>query len=54
MQSTLYKMTGWINHKLELTLSGKISTTSDMQMIPPKWGKKKKKTKKKKRNWRIS
>ena len=42
MQSTLYKMTGWINHKLELTLSGKISTTSDMQMIPPKWGKKKK------------
>ena len=42
MQSTLYKMPGWINHKLELTLSGKISTTSDMQMIPPKWEKKKK------------
>ena len=33
MQSTSYKMPGWINHKLETRLPGEISTTSDMQMI---------------------
>ena len=33
MQSTSCKMLGWMNHKLESRLRGKISTTSDMQMI---------------------
>ena len=33
IQSTSCKMLGWINHKLESTLPGEISTTSDMQMI---------------------
>ena len=32
IQSTSWEMTGWINHKLESTLPGEIST-SDMQMI---------------------
>ena len=35
MQSTSYKMLGWMNHKLESRLPGEISTVSDMQMIPP-------------------
>ena len=34
MQSTSYKMLGWMNHKLESRLLGEISTASDMQMIP--------------------
>ena len=34
MQSTSYKILGWMNHKLELRLLGEISTASDMQMIP--------------------
>ena len=34
MQSTLCKIPGWMNHKLESRLPGDISTTSDMQMIP--------------------
>ena len=34
MQSTSYKMPGWMNHKLETRLLEK-STTLDMQMIPP-------------------
>ena len=34
MQSTSWEMPGWINHKLESRLLGKISTASDMQMIP--------------------
>ena len=34
MQSTAYEMPGWMNHKLE-KMPGKISTTSDTQMIPP-------------------
>ena len=29
----------WMSHKLESRLSGKISTTSDMQMLLPKWKK---------------
>ena len=33
MQSTSYKMLGWMNHKLESRLLGEISATSDMQMI---------------------
>ena len=34
IQSTSYKILGWISHKLESKLPGEISTTSDMQMIP--------------------
>ena len=33
MQSTSWKIPGWMNHKLESRLPGEIST-SDMQMIP--------------------
>ena len=33
MQSTLYEMPGWMNHKLDLRFLGEISTTSDMQMM---------------------
>ena len=33
MQSTSCKMPGWMKHKLELRLPGKISTTLEMQMI---------------------
>ena len=32
MQNTSCEMPGWITHKLESRLLGKISTTSDMQM----------------------
>ena len=35
MQSTSCKMPGWMNHNLESRLLGEVSTTSDMQMIPP-------------------
>ena len=35
MQSTSREMPEGINHKLEWKLPGEISTTSDMQMIPP-------------------
>ena len=38
MQSTSCEMPGWMKHKLEI-LSGKISITSDMQMIPSLWQK---------------
>ena len=34
MQSTSYKMLGWMNHKLESRLPGEISTVSDIKMIP--------------------
>ena len=34
MKSTSCKMPGKMNHNLKSRLSGKISTTSDMQMIP--------------------
>ena len=34
MQSTSYKMLGWMNCKLEPRLLEETSTTSDMQMIP--------------------
>ena len=47
VQSISCEMLGWINHKLESRLQGKITTTSDMQMIPPLW-------KKAKKNWRVS
>ena len=36
MQSTSYKMPGWMKHKLESRLPGEIS---DMQMTPPLWQK---------------
>ena len=35
MQSTSYKMPGWMKHKLESRLPEKISIISDMQMTPP-------------------
>ena len=35
VQSASCKMLGWITHKLESRLLGKISTTLDMQMTPP-------------------
>ena len=34
MQSTSHEILAWIKHNLESRLPGKISTTSDMQMIP--------------------
>ena len=42
MQSTSYKMSGWMKHKLESRLPGEISITSDMQMTAPLWQKVKK------------
>ena len=39
MQSTSYKMPGWMKHKLESRLLGEISITSDRQMIPCLWQK---------------
>ena len=42
MQSTSCEMLGWMNHKLESSLQGEISITSDMQMTPPLWQKVKK------------
>ena len=34
MQNTSCEIMSWMNHKLESRLLGKISVTSDMQMIP--------------------
>ena len=34
MQSTSYKMMGWMIHKLESRLLGEISAISDMEMVP--------------------
>ena len=42
MQSTSYKMPGWLKHKLESRLPEEIAITSDMQMTPPLWQKAKK------------
>ena len=39
MQSTSYKILGWMKHKLESRLLGEISITWDMQMTPPLWQK---------------
>ena len=36
MQSKSGEMLGWMKHKLESRFPGKISTTSNMQMIPLK------------------
>ena len=41
-QGTSCEMLGWMKHKLESRLQGKISITSDMQMTPPLWQKVKK------------
>ena len=35
-------MLDWMKHKLESSLLGEISITSDIQMIPPLWQKVKK------------
>ena len=37
--STSCEMQGWIKQKLESSLLGEISITSDMQMRPPLWQK---------------
>jgi len=37
MQSTSCEMPGWMKHKLESRLLGKISIISDREMIPPLW-----------------
>ena len=42
MPSTSCEMPGWMKHKLELRLLGKISITLDTQMIPSLWQKVKK------------
>ena len=39
MQRTSCEMPDWMNHKLESTLPGEISITSDIQMTPPLWQK---------------
>ena len=39
MQSTSYKMLGWMKHKLEPRLLGEISITSDTQMTQLLWQK---------------
>ena len=39
MHSTSWEMLGWRKHKLESSLLGEISITSDMQMTPPLWQK---------------
>ena len=39
MQSTSREMLGWMKHKLESRLPGKISITSDTHMIRPLWQK---------------
>ena len=39
MQSTSWEMLDWMKHKLETSLPGEISITSDIQMTPPLWQK---------------
>ena len=39
IQSMSCDILGWMNHRLESRLPGKISITSDMQMTPPLWQK---------------
>ena len=41
-QSTSCEMPGWMKHKLQSTLLGEISITSDMQIPPLLWQKAKK------------
>ena len=42
MQSTSCEMPGWMKHRLESRLPGKISITSDMEMTLHSWQKAKK------------
>ena len=42
MQSISWETLGWRKHKLESSLPGEISITSDMPMTPPLWQKAKK------------
>ena len=42
MQSTSCEILGWLKHKLESRLPGKIPITSDTQVTPPLWQKVKK------------
>ena len=42
IQSTSCEMPGWMKHKLESRLPGKISITSETQMTSPLWQKVKK------------
>ena len=44
IQSTSWEMLGWMNHKLESSLLGEISITSNMQMTHP-YGRKQRGTK---------
>ena len=37
MQSTSWELLDWMKHKLESSLPGEISVTSDIQMTPPLW-----------------
>ena len=39
MQNTSCEMPGWMKHKLESRLWGKISIISDMKITPPLWQK---------------
>ena len=39
MQSISCEMPDWVKYKLESSLTGEISITSDMQMTPPLWQK---------------
>ena len=39
VQSTSHEMLGWMKHKVESRLPGKISIISDTQMTPPLWKK---------------
>ena len=39
MQSTSFKMPGWMKHKLESRFPGEISITLDKQKTPPLWQK---------------
>ena len=43
MQSTSWEMMDWMKHKLESSLPGEISITSDRQRTPPLWQKAKRK-----------
>ena len=42
MQNTSCEMLGWMKHKMESRLPGKIAITSDIKMTPPLWQKVKK------------
>ena len=39
VQSTWCKILGWMKHKLESSLPGEVSITSDKEMTPPLWQK---------------